>query len=577
MMRDAPPPAAPVIMEAPLSGAEAAALLDRVGDIQQARAGAMMAAQDVPGVLLGYQQRWHLDVSRVRIAEKSRRIGFSWGCLGAEAVLEAGTRREAGGMDQFYMGYNRDMAAEFIGDCAFFARAYQEALGSQAFQAGQIGVERSVVILENERRDIITYSVRLASGFKIEALSSNPHNWRGRQGHARVDEAAFHPGLQEVIKGALAFLMWGGRVDIVSSHNGEESEFNTLIKAVIAGKLPWSHHRVTFDDALGDGFYGRVALVRGQKWTKQGEIDYRAATYADYPRPEDAAEELDCVPKRGSGVYFPRALIEKRWIAGLPVFYFAKPAEYVLDDARLDVARAWLNETVIPALRALNPARRHALGQDFGRSGDLSVIWALAERAAGVWETALYIELRNIPFDVQQLILLAVIDRLPHFHRGCLDARGNGQAHAEAAMQYTAKKFGRPRIECVMATAQFYAAAFPRYRAALEDGGLASVPMLEDIAADHRRVVLAAGRPGVADGKDKGSDGGDRHGDSAIAGLLAWQATLEDGAAESAGESVDPGDVADDEEGVAPDGLTRARAMAAALGRRMGAMFGRGN
>jgi hypothetical protein len=58
----------------------------------------------------------------VRICEKGRRIGFTWGAWAAEAALEAA--RESGGMDQFYMGYNQGMAAEFIGDCATFARWY---------------------------------------------------------------------------------------------------------------------------------------------------------------------------------------------------------------------------------------------------------------------------------------------------------------------------------------------------------------------------------------------------------------------------------------------------------------------
>lgn len=508
------------VVEAPLEPEERRQLLERVEEIQERRAGRRLSAADVPKVLLPYQARWHADLAGVRIADKSRRIGFSWGCLAAEAVLEAGAQAQAGGMDQFYMGFNKDMAAEYIGDCAFFARSFQEVMRAPVFGAGAISVRREIVIVEDERRDLITYSVRLASGFKIEALSSNPQNWRGRQGHARIDEAAFHNDLNEVIKGALAFRQWGGRVDIVSTHNGEDNVFNQLIRRTKAGQLPWSHHRVTFDDALRQGYFRRVCLVRGVTWSQDGEETYRAETYADYPNKEDADEELGAEPKRGSGVYFPRVLIERAWEDGIPVLRFTKPLTYVLDDDRLEVARRWFEDGLRPALAALPTTGRTVFGQDFGRSGDLSVITVLCETAPGKWRTGLVVEMRRIPFDVQQLLLFALVRDLPHFFHGKLDARGNGQSHAEAAMQ----EFGAARIECVMATAQWYGEWFPKYRAAVEDRAI-TLPMSEDIATDHRRVVLANGRPTMDPGKDKGSDGEQRHGDSAVAFLLAWAAT----------------------------------------------------
>lgn len=508
--------AEPVLLEAPLDAAERAACLDLVAEIQRSRAGAALQPEQVPHILLPYQVRWHQDTARVRIAEKSRRIGWSWGALAAEAVLEAAAQD---GMDQFYMGYNKDMAAEFIGDCAFFARAFQAA-------CARIEVSRQVLVIENERRDIIRYRIEFASGHRIEALSSNPHNWRGKQGHARIDEAAFHPNLREVVKGALAFLMWGGRVDIVSTHNGEESAFNDYVKQVKAGKLNWSLHRVDFDRALADGFFRRVCLVNagrgGTAWSPAAEEQYRRDTYADYPDQDDANEELGALPKRGAGVYIPRALIERCWEGGIPVLRLTKPAAFVLDPERKAVARAWLDDICLPAIRDGMPAGgRTVFGQDFGRSGDLSVIWTLRETAPGRWRTVAVLELRNIPFDIQQTILFGVIDALPNFAHGKLDARGNGQSHAEAALQ----RYGPARIDCVMFTALWYGEHFPKYRTAYEERAIV-VPMSEDLAGDHRRVVMTNGRPGIDAGKDKGSDGGDRHGDGAVAGVLAWAATL---------------------------------------------------
>lgn len=492
-----------------LEGEERASALALVEQLQEGRASRRLRSEDVPHVLLSYQAAWHEDRAQVRIAEKSRRIGYSWGALAAEAALEAAS---ATGMDQFYMGYNMRMAAEFIGDVAYFARFFGEVVSS-------IDVWRETEVVGDERRDITVYMVRFASGFKVEALSSNPHNWRSRQGHAIVDEAAFHKNLAEVIKGALAFKMWGGRVSIVSTHNGEDNPFAEYVREVRAGKLPWSLHRITFDDALRAGFYRRVCLVRGLDWSPEAEAKYRAEIYADYPSPDDAAEELDCIPKRGSGSYFSRLLIEHCQDASIPILRLTKPAEFVLDPGRLKATEEWIRDVLRPVLDSL-PKLRSVFGQDFGRDGDLSHQTILQEEHPGRWREAFLLELRRIPFDVQKMITLAVLDGLPLFHHAKFDARGNGQSHAEAALQV----YGPSRVECVMLSAPWYAENFPRYRQAYEDRSIV-VAKSEDLIADHRSVVLVNGQPKMSDARIKGSDGEYRHGDSAVSGVLAWAAT----------------------------------------------------
>lgn len=293
-----------------VSAGEKKDLLDLVDEQQALRATRKLPPEQVPKILLPYQIRWHLDQSNVRIAEKSRRIGWSWGCIAAEGALEAAAER---GMNQYYMGYNMGMAAENIGDALTFARAY-----GMVCSAIDISREREVrrevknEVISETRQDITRFRLTFASGHIYEALSSSPWNWRGRQGHALIDEAAFHRNLREVIKGALAFLMWGGRVDIISTHNSEENDFFDLIREVKAGKLPtWSLHHIDFDKAIAEGFYKRICLVTGREWTRQAEQKWRDEQYASYPSQEDANEELGCIAKRGSGAYFTRMLLEQ--------------------------------------------------------------------------------------------------------------------------------------------------------------------------------------------------------------------------------------------------------------------------
>lgn len=501
-----------------LTDQEKQAALELVDEMQATRQTRNLRPEEVPKVLLPYQGRWHADLSPVRLCVKGRRIGFSWGALAAEAALEAASTEQAGGMDNFYMGYNMSMAAEFIGDCAFFARAY-----SLACSAIDVGI--TTAIIDDERKDIVTYKIRFASGFKVEALSSAPHNWRSRQGHARIDEAAFHQNLAEVVKGALAFRMWGGRIDIVSTDNGEDNQFRAYIKEILAGKLPWSLHQVTFSDALREGFYRRVCLVKGLKWSQEAEEEYRESIYSDYPTPEDAAEELDCVPKRGSGAYFSRMLMESCMEGGIPTVLFKKPAEFVLDENRLKVTQDWFTDTVKPLIDNMSTERRTVYGQDFGRTADMSVIWLMQEEAPGKWRMVFAVEMRRIPHDCQELITDLIIDSLPLFHHANFDATGNGQSHAERAMQ---KHGGPAYVTSVQITAKYYAEWFPKYKRAYEDKSI-TVAQSEDIIADHRVVVLQKGQPTMSDVRVKGTDGEMRHGDSATAGLLCFVAACTDG------------------------------------------------
>lgn len=502
--------------------------LELVADKQRERHGAEFAEMpqsEIPHILLPYQVRWHQDRSTVRICDKGRRIGFTWGAWAPEAVLEAAL--DEGGMDQFYMGYNQGMAAEFIGDCAMFARWFN-------LICSKIDVGFEKVVLKDERRDVVRYKIQIANGRKIEALSAMPHNWRGRQGHARIDEAGHQDHLDEVITGALAFRIWGGRISIGGTHNGEDNPFNDIIKDCIAGKLKWSHHRETFSQAVKEGLYKRICLVTHKEWSPEAEAKFIQETRDEYRTVEAADEELECIPKRGSGVYFSRLLLEKCAVAGPKVLHYQKRAEFVLDPDRLRITDKWIADVLKPAVDALPTDQRTVFGQDFARDGDLSpIVVGQAVPGSRRWRTPLRVELRKIPFDCQKRIVAWLLQNLPLFHHAKFDARGNGQSHAEAALQLV----GPQKVECVQLTGGWYDTWFPRYHQAYEDGDVETFGD-EDWIADHRSVVLVKGSPRMSDARTKGSDGGDRHGDTAVSGVLMWAAAREE-TQPAAGESID--------------------------------------
>src|SRR5690606_32752417 len=178
--------------------------------------------------LLKYQQDWIADDSDLKVAEKSRRIGLTW-AEASDNVLTAARSGPAGGMNVYYIGYNMDMAIEYIEACAMWARVFNQAAeaieeGEEVFQDG------------NDEKAIKTYTIRFASGFRIVALSSRPANLRGKQGVVVIDEAAFHGALDELLKAALALLIWGGKVRVISTHDGDQNPFNELVNEIRAGK-----------------------------------------------------------------------------------------------------------------------------------------------------------------------------------------------------------------------------------------------------------------------------------------------------------------------------------------------------
>lgn len=481
--------------------------------IAQAVSAAFPAANQAPAVLLVYQQDWVSDPAEVSVWEKSRRIGASWSDA-ADSVL---TAAPADGMDALYIGYSEDMTREYIDDCAMWAKAFNYAAGTMNEYLFDDTDE------SGETRHIKAFRIDCGSGHKILGLSSRPRSIRGKQGKVTIDEAAFHDDLPGLLKAALAMLIWGGKVRVISSHNGDANPFNEMVNDIRAGKLPYSLHRTTFDDALNDGLYERVKLIQGARLKEKTQAEWRAKIYAQYG--DNAAEELDVIPSAGSGRYLTRMMIEACMKPGIPVVRLVLPDSFTLLPGHIREAeiRDWCDEHLLPLLNLLDPTLDHYFGEDFARSGDLTDIWPLAQTKTLDLVTPFLVELRNVPFEQQKQILFYIVDRLPRFRAGAMDARGNGQYLAEVAMQ----KYGAARIAQVMLSQEWYRENMPPFKAAIEDLKL-TLPSDPDVLADLRTIIMEKGVAKVPDSaRVRGSDGRERHGDSAIALALATYAVFQ--------------------------------------------------
>jgi phage FluMu gp28-like protein len=464
-------------------------------------------------ILLPYQQKLLQTVAAfdVTVIEKSRRTGATWGVAAYAALLSASQRSE-GGMDSLYIGYNLDMAREFIDCCGMWALAFNDAITDAGI------AEFMFDDGPDPEKHIKAFRIRLASGFEIIALASKPRSLRGFQGFVIIDEAAFHDDLENLMAAALALLIWGGKILVISTHNGTDNYYNTLVKMARSGERGYGFARFDFDDALKDGLYQRVCKRTGKTWTLDAEAAWRAAIIKQYGAGAD--QELFCIPSEGTGSWLSAALIEARAKQGIPVKRLTVPAGFTFwkDHLRRQFIDDWCERELLPVLRALDPALTHFMGGDYGRISDLTVLWILAITRTLRRATPFVVEMRGVPFDCQKQVQDYIFERLPRFGAFKGDATGLGFALAEAAQQ----KLGELRAEAVMLNVPWYRENSEPVKTAFEDD-MIEIPADAEICSDLRLVQIKGGvpfMPALKSGEKK-----DRHGDAAVALMLAWAAT----------------------------------------------------
>ena len=463
--------------------------------------------------MLGYQTRWSVDPARVKVCRKSRRIGISY-ATAAEQVIYASEDRG----NIYYQCYDKDSTRQFISDCADWART---------INAGIADTQEFILKdPDGSDREIQVYRIVLANGREIVGMTSSVRAFRSKGApgdRAIIDEAAFVDNLAEALKAALAFVIWGGSVWIMSTPNGVDEPFNELCEDIKAGRLNYSLHEITLDDAIADGLVEKTqeALPPERRLSRaewrQMIIDiYSKGRGEDH---EDVQEELFCVPKQSGASFFSRQLLESRMVDAPVIRYQATGGfETAPREIRQAEMAAWLEQNVQPHLERLDPGERHCWGWDFGRHAHRSIIAPMAIGKTLRRRVPFILELGRVPHDQQRQVGVFIGRRLPRFCGGANDATGNGEAVAEDM----GDEFG-PRIIQQKFSEAWWSEWMPRYKAAYEDRQI-EVPRDDDIMEDHRLVKLVNGIPKLPPAKA----GADRHGDSVPALCLAWQASLSD-------------------------------------------------
>ncbi|HOV99274.1 MAG TPA: terminase family protein [Bacteroidota bacterium] len=342
---------------------------------------------------LPYQIRWLKDKSKIKIWEKSRRIGATY----VQAYEDVRDCIDGTVPAVWFSSADESAAREYIYYCTQWAKLFD----TSARDLGE-------TILEEEK--IKTFTIQFENSSRINALSSNPKAFRSKGGKVVLDEFAFHNDQFALWKAAAPVITWGFPLRILSTHHGKNNLFYKFIESVEQKKLDWSHHKTSIFNAVDDGLVDKLYKRRTTKKEREQWLDdirkncFDEATWL---------EEYCCIPVDESTSFLSYDLI----------FGCERELNISLPDAK-----------------------NIYLGFDIGRKKDLSVIYIL-EELNGILITAEIKVMEKMPFNAQREILFKYLS-LPAVHRACIDSTGLGMQLAEEAQQ----RFGKFRIEPIMFT-----------------------------------------------------------------------------------------------------------------------------
>jgi phage FluMu gp28-like protein len=344
-------------------------------------------------VLLPYQEAWRRDPSRLKLWEKSRRIGATY-TEANDATMDRLTGRR--NVDYWFSSADESAAYEFAEYCRFWSKV-----------AGQVADYFTEQVEDPlTRKSATAFCVRFPSGKRITAMSSSPRRFRSKGGDVCLDEFAYHDDAPGMWDAASPTATLGDRIKVLSTHNGEGSEFNKFVKmAPRVGRdarptdMPWSIHRVTILDAVEQGLVEHIIHPKVPEMTREQFI---AECRARCRNEDQWNQEYMAIPSMDATAWLPYELIEscQDELAGDPR-QFADGPRY--------------------------------LGADIGEVSDPTTIY-WGERVGDVIWVRERIRLVGAPLNIVESEILARLTH-PKTVRGCVDATGLGTQIGQAAQR----------------------------------------------------------------------------------------------------------------------------------------------
>jgi len=398
------------------------------------------------GILLPYQKKWVEDRSRLKIAEKSRQIGWTWAA--AYALVKQKSRASCPHYDAWISSRDELQAQLFLEDC----KMWVDLLSIDLSELGHPLLAKG---------GTASFALRFANGRRIHSMSSSPDAQAGKRGDRVLDEFALHEDPRKLYSIAYPGITWGGSLEIFSTHRGSRNFFNELITEIKHKGNPkgFSLHSVTLQQALEEGLLYKIQCKLQGDDSRQ---DMDEAQYFDFirngcPDEESFLEEFCCIPGDDAAAFLSYDLIAScEYKAG--------------EDWDVDFIR-----------QSEIQNRQLFVGVDIGRDHDLTVIWVI-EKIADLRRTRLVRVLDRESFDAQEQALYSILDS-PAVSRCCIDQTGIGRQFVERAQ----RKYGPRRVEGIHFTSAVKEELAYPVRAAFEDKSL-RIPNDKLIRADLRSI-----------------------------------------------------------------------------------------
>ena len=191
--------------------------------------------------LYPYQVRWIQDKSRLKIATKARRIGFSF-AEGLDCIfdcIEHRTKRH------IILSRSERLSEEFITEAV-------------APHICALGILATITKSYIPGTSVTKHEVTFANGSRIIALPANPDTARSYEGDVTLDEFGFHQDPRAIYQAIAPSITRGYTLRIISTPNGQQGAYFELANeaGLVDGhkrSARWSAHRCTILEAIAHG------------------------------------------------------------------------------------------------------------------------------------------------------------------------------------------------------------------------------------------------------------------------------------------------------------------------------------
>ena len=211
---------------------------------------------------LSYQESWISDESTLKLAEKSRRAGFTY--ASSYRMFQKCMKRGRG-FTQWVSSRDQFTAQELIRD-------YISVWCALANVAAK-GMYGDNIQVFDPDKDIKAFVCEFPNGSRIVSLASTPEVFAGKGGDVFLDEVDLHRDPGKLIDMAIPCIMWGNQLEMVSAYKVDGTKETPWAKMVAAAKganpQGASLHRVTIDDAIAQGIVEKISASTGKPQTRE--------------------------------------------------------------------------------------------------------------------------------------------------------------------------------------------------------------------------------------------------------------------------------------------------------------------